>query len=60
MQRRLLILLLAVAAAQALLWSVSSITDSGVLRGVLAVVFIGIAIGGVIVLARDRGKPRPH
>ena len=55
-QRRLWILLVVVSVAQALLWGVGSIGDSGVVRAVLAVAFIGIAICGVIVLSRERGK----
>ena len=58
-QRRLMFLLVAVSAAQALLWSVSIAREFGVLRAVLAVVFIGLAIGGVIVLARERGTRPP-
>jgi len=57
--RRLMFLLVAVSAAQAVLWSVSSVRDFAVLSAVLAVAFIGIAIVGVIVLVRERGKRRP-
>jgi hypothetical protein len=57
--RRLTIFVVAVSAAQALLWSVSSARDFGVLRAVLAVAFIGITIVGVIVLVRERGHQRP-
>jgi hypothetical protein len=57
--RRLTIFVVAVSAAQALLWSVSSARDFGVLRALLAVAFVGITIVGVIVLVRVRGHQRP-